>query len=259
VNEADFVTNGFSYADGAKALVYSLKHVYNTERDVIVLVTPEISQNTRDFMVTLGAKIKEVQKIPKPTHMPANPWNITRWNDLFTKIRLWELTDYNKIVFLDSDCLILHSIDFFFSYPELSATQRWSRNVILWDGWNGHLFVLTPSKATFDNMVKLMNTEFYPTVYVEQSFLNWYFGSNGYTPMYAADLDPVIYYKYNNNFRKLTEERKKLPILHDKFWTKEDRIAPVFNQIWLDHYNGAVNFVKKQKENYLKKKKRKNS
>ncbi|CAI7869303.1 unnamed protein product [Closterium sp. NIES-54] len=61
-----------------------------------------------------------------------------------SKLRLWQLTEYAKLVFIDSDLLLLTSVDFLFSYPEISARGN--------DGsdFNSGVMVLEPSDCTFE-------------------------------------------------------------------------------------------------------------
>ncbi|CAI6000298.1 unnamed protein product [Closterium sp. NIES-64] len=67
---------------------------------------------------------------------------VTREGD--TKLRLWQQTEYTKLLFIDSDLLLLNSIDFLFSYPEISARGN--------DGtdFNSGVMVLEPSDCMFE-------------------------------------------------------------------------------------------------------------
>ena len=69
---------------------------------------------SRRFLVC--SKSEPFQK--KTPWSPINYYNIlfilsyNEWN--FTKLRLWTLR-FEKIIYLDADCLVLHSIDYLFS------------------------------------------------------------------------------------------------------------------------------------------------
>nr|CAD1838876.1 unnamed protein product [Ananas comosus var. bracteatus] len=63
------------------------------------------------------------------------------WN--YSKFRLWQLTDYDKVVFVDADLLVLLSVDFLFAAPEISATGN---NASL---FNSGVMVIEPSNCTF--------------------------------------------------------------------------------------------------------------
>ena len=44
--------------------------------------------------------------------------------DNFVKLRLWQLTEYERCVFLDADTVVLKNIDRLFEYPEFSAAPN---------------------------------------------------------------------------------------------------------------------------------------
>ena len=68
----------------------------------------------------------------------------------FTKIRLWQLTQFKKVVFLDADTLVLRNIDDLFERPELSACPDagWP------DCFNSGVFVAEPSESTFNRLLQ---------------------------------------------------------------------------------------------------------
>ncbi|PWA37586.1 Glycosyl transferase, family 8 [Artemisia annua] len=87
-----------------------------TTRDLVALVDETISEYHRNGLEQAGWKIRMIQRIrnPKAKKDKYNAWN-------YTKFRLWQLTDYEKIIFIDADLLILRNIDFLFQMPEISA------------------------------------------------------------------------------------------------------------------------------------------
>lgn len=133
------------YVCGAIAAAQSIRMSGST-RDLVILVDETISEYHRSGLEAAGWKIKTIQRIrnPKAEKDAYNEWN-------YSKFRLWQLTDYDKIIFIDSDLLILRNIDFLFGMPEISAT-----------GNNGTLFnsgvmVIEPSNCTFQLLMKHIN------------------------------------------------------------------------------------------------------
>lgn len=71
----------------------------------------------------------------------------------FTKLRLWQLTQFRKVVFMDADTLVLRNIDDLFERPELSACAD-----VGWpDCFNSGVFVAVPSEETFAKLIKFAN------------------------------------------------------------------------------------------------------
>lgn len=94
---------------------------------------------------------------------------------LWQKLRVWNMTEYKKIVMLDNDLLLTGKIDELFNEPELSGVPQLYSNekIMFWDprdlenfvpivddpsfisneGLNGGVVVLNPSSNTFNQLV----------------------------------------------------------------------------------------------------------
>lgn len=71
----------------------------------------------------------------------------------FLKLQIWSLTEYDKLIWLDSDSLVTSSMDFLFDYPGTwSQPDNWlctaSKDVC------SGLLVLEPSRSTYECMVQ---------------------------------------------------------------------------------------------------------
>ncbi|KAK3006029.1 hypothetical protein RJ639_016308, partial [Escallonia herrerae] len=133
------------YVCGAIAAARSIRMAGST-RDLVILVDETITEYYRSGLELAGWKIRIIQRIrnPKAEKDAYNEWN-------YSKFRLWQLTDYDKIIFIDADLLILRNIDFLFGMPQISAT-----------GNNGTLFnsgvmVIEPSNCTFQLLMDHIN------------------------------------------------------------------------------------------------------
>ncbi|KAK7399396.1 hypothetical protein VNO78_10578 [Psophocarpus tetragonolobus] len=147
------------YVCGAIAAAQSIRMSGST-RDLVILVDETISEYYRSGLEAAGWKIRTIQRIrnPKAEKNAYNEWN-------YSKFRLWQLTDYDKIIFIDADLLILRNIDFLFGMPEITAT-----------GNNGTLFnsgvmVVEPSNCTFQLLMNHIN-EFESYNGGDQGYLN---------------------------------------------------------------------------------------
>ncbi|KAM7513785.1 hypothetical protein LguiA_003368 [Lonicera macranthoides] len=133
------------YVCGAIAAAQSIRMAGST-RDLVILVDETISDYHRSGLELAGWKLRTIQRIrnPKAEKDAYNEWN-------YSKFRLWQLTDYDKIIFIDADLLILRNIDLLFNMPQISAT-----------GNNGTLFnsgvmVIEPSNCTFNLLMDHIN------------------------------------------------------------------------------------------------------
>jgi alpha-N-acetylglucosamine transferase len=95
--------------------------------------------------------------------------------DNFVKLRLWELDQFEKIIFLDADTLVIQNIDHLFGYPEFSAAPNLYESLADFHRMNAGVFVAQPNRMTFDHMMMTLDQPgvFWPRT--DQTFLESYF------------------------------------------------------------------------------------
>ncbi|GMH17123.1 hypothetical protein Nepgr_018964 [Nepenthes gracilis] len=133
------------YVCGAIAAAQSIR-MAGSSRDLVILVDETISDYHRGGLEAAGWKIHTIQRIRNPK---AEPEAYNEWN--YSKFRLWQLTDYDKIIFIDADLLILRNIDFLFRMPEISVIGN---NATL---FNSGVMVVEPSNCTFQLLMDHIN------------------------------------------------------------------------------------------------------
>ncbi|KAG6386242.1 hypothetical protein SASPL_155134 [Salvia splendens] len=131
-----------AYVCGAIALAQSIIQS-NTTKDLVLLADDHVSPESINGLRSAGWKIKRIQRIRNP-HSKKNAYN--EWN--YSKLRLWELAEYDKVMFIDSDFIVTRSLDEFFAHPGVSAKGD---NI---NRFNSGLMVLEPSMCTFRTLMK---------------------------------------------------------------------------------------------------------
>lgn len=166
------------FVNATRVLFHSLRRT-GTTKDFLVLVadvngTNTLSERSLKQLHSLGCKVKHVRTIE-------NPWQnvsknlirgVLQWQ--FTKLRIWEQTEYTKLVYMDSDMLVMRNIDELFNSPELSAADDYGFQATPHREFNAGLLVLEPSVAQLHRMRKAWLTTS-RTTSMEQWFLNMYF------------------------------------------------------------------------------------
>lgn len=108
------------YFISARMLVWQLLHSPRTRSrrpiDVVVLVTPSVSQSRRAVLEADGAIIQPIEFLRKEW----GEFRETRWEDMLAKLRGWEMTQYSRVAILDTDIILREPIDHIF---EDEATQ----------------------------------------------------------------------------------------------------------------------------------------
>ncbi|KAG6402487.1 hypothetical protein SASPL_134682 [Salvia splendens] len=134
-----------SYVCGAITLAQTLIQT-RTRRDLILLLDTSISEPSRVALRRAGWQLRSIKRIRNP-RMKKKSYN--EYN--YSKFRLWQLTDYDKVIFIDADIIVLRNINFLFHLPQMSAV-----------GNNDHIFnsgimVIEPSNCTFRMMMRRRN------------------------------------------------------------------------------------------------------
>ncbi|PKA54553.1 Putative UDP-glucuronate:xylan alpha-glucuronosyltransferase 3 [Apostasia shenzhenica] len=133
------------YVCGAIVAAQSIRLTGST-RDLVILVDETIRSHYKNGLEAAGWKIRKIKRIRNPN---AEKDAYNEWN--YSKFRLWQLTEYDKIIFIDADLLVLRNIDFLFKMPEISATGN---NVTL---FNSGVMVIEPSNCTFKLLMDQIN------------------------------------------------------------------------------------------------------
>ncbi|GJP37080.1 hypothetical protein CLOM_g21524 [Closterium sp. NIES-68] len=151
-----------SYVCGAMVLAHSIRRS-GSQHDMVVLVSPEISNRSRDALREAGWKVKEIERIRNPF---ARKSTYNEWN--YSKLRLWQLTEYSSVIFVDADLLVLRNLDHLFAFPDLSARGNDQTD------FNSGLMLIRPSQCTFRELLANAHTIRSPNG-GDQGYLNNYF------------------------------------------------------------------------------------
>ncbi|KAF8496663.1 nucleotide-diphospho-sugar transferase [Gautieria morchelliformis] len=99
-----------SYLPGTLVLNYSLQAVAS-KYHLVVMVTPELSESARDALSKEKISIKEIARLDPREGSHTLAADDARFKDTWTKLRAFELVEYDRIAFLDSDMLVLKNMD----------------------------------------------------------------------------------------------------------------------------------------------------
>lgn len=183
------VTNA-DYALGARVLLRSLKRT-GTAADLVILHTGGVASRELEALEREGAVLIRAELLPtsdvfnerhaRSKLHGAAPFTKGRKPgfhtplDNFAKLRLWQLTQYQRVVFLDADTLVLRNIDKLFAYPEFSAAPNVYESLSDFHRLNSGVFVAKPSSATFEAMLERLDA---PEAFwrrTDQTFLETWF------------------------------------------------------------------------------------
>ncbi|HMQ39903.1 MAG TPA: glycosyltransferase family 8 protein [Paracoccus sp. (in: a-proteobacteria)] len=233
------------YALGALALVNSIKAT-GTGADCVVLHTavPEagleplrqvgarligvdLLDTSTEFNAThareaLHARAAFTKGVKPPFHTPL---------DNFAKLRLWQLVEYEAVVFIDADAVMLRNCDKLFAYPEFCAAPNVYESLTDFHRLNSGVFTAQPSAETFQLMLDRLDRPGMFWRRTDQTFLESFFPDWHGLPVFYNMLQ---YVWFNMPDLWSWEEIHILHYQYEKPWQdheKAGRLRPLID-IW---------------------------
>ena len=172
-----------NYLDGVRTLLFSLTKV-KSNYPLIVIVPVGFDIACQQAIKAWGGIIEYAENWEKVDLGDLIKKNKRpHWNNTFIKLCIFNLVQFEKIVYIDSDMIVLENIDHLFDKNHISAVQG-GKLIFHWEDINSGLMVIKPNQKEFSELVNLI-----PTVCKKKIESNEGFG----------DQDVIsYYYKYVN-------------------------------------------------------------
>nr|XP_036582883.1 glycogenin [Colletotrichum truncatum]KAF6791779.1 glycogenin [Colletotrichum truncatum] len=136
----------------AAVLAESLRKT-GTSLPLCVIVTP--STMSADAISSLQAIFEQVIPVSTVTALTADNLNIIGRPDLhatMTKIQLWSLTQFKRLLYLDADTLVMSNLDHLFSLPDTIPFAA-APEIGFPDCFNSGVMLLRPDMKTYDELM----------------------------------------------------------------------------------------------------------
>lgn len=182
------VTNA-DFARGARALVRSIR-LSGSREDIVVMHTAALADTDLAPLRALGARLVVTDLLPtshafNTAHARDRLHHVAPFTkgskppfhtplDNFAKLRLWQL-DYDRVVFLDADTLMLRNCDRLFLYPEFCAAPNVYESLADFHRMNSGVFTARPDPATFARMMAALDQPGAFWQRTDQTFLQSFF------------------------------------------------------------------------------------
>jgi glycogenin glucosyltransferase len=213
------------YLPGLLVLNKSLQSV-RSAYPLHALITSKVSNRTKRALEKVGIGYSVIGEIHNPTDVNRQH----RWFPTYSKLAIFGQVQYQKIVYLDVDMLVLRNIDNLFSCPHMAATNAGGMlpRKSLWTHLNSGLFILEPAQALFEDMVskigKIEKLESggdagRPAYGSDQDFLNAYYPDWPQQAHLHLDHAYNIFHYYADEYHELLgytleEGPKAIKVLH---------------------------------------------
>ena len=142
---------------------------------IYILVSPEVSEATRFRLQSICDGIIPVESICCPYK---NPEHDASWtNSELTKLNIWNLTQFKKVVYLDADVLVLENIDELFS---IECSFAAAPDIFPPDKFNAGVLVIEPNASVYEELISLVGVlpshDGGDTGFLNSYFSSWYTG-----------------------------------------------------------------------------------
>lgn len=257
LNDPDNLNDDYFIA--TRLLGYQLMHAPETRTKNIpflVLATKKVSEKKLERLRLDGAIVLPVETVEKPAWI-AEGLGAANWAEMFDKLRLWELTQFERICFLDGDTVLNRPLDGIFNdtavashktlnHPErLKSDEGTLPSTYVFAGQpemnfghhyppseeqhdypninylNGGFFVMQPSLdilAYYLSVMQLPNR--FPPKLQEQNLLNYAHRSEkegGNMPWKMLDT------RWNLHYPTMEDVKGGVASLHEKWWAPVDK------------------------------------
>lgn len=191
-----------SYLLGIKLLSKSLKKV-KSQFPLLVLITNNVNQETIKQIEQLQINYKIINNIETPSNIiKFNLYNgyknIYHYSHIFSKIEIFHELNFDKIIYLDADILILKNIDhLFYQQDDISVTidissiKTYQQKI-----FNSGFIIFSPKQDLFYKLLYYLNNyNLNNTIYKyigDQALLNDFFANN-----YPININYLDNSKYN--------------------------------------------------------------
>ncbi|XP_072975506.1 galactinol synthase 2-like [Typha angustifolia] len=268
-----FLAGDGDYVKGVVGLAKGLRKV-GAKYPLVVAMLPDVPESHRQLLVSQGCIVREI----KPVYPPENQtqFAMAYYVINYSKLRIWEFVEYEKMMYLDADIQVYDNIDHLFDLPggyfyavmDCFCEKTWSHTrqykigycqqcpeKVTWPHdklgpppslyFNAGMFVSEPSMAVAKSLLDTVNVTT-PTPFAEQDFLNMFF-KDIYKPIpLVYNLVLAMLWRHPENV-----ELEKVKVVHYcaagskpwKFTGKEANMdredIKVLVDKWWDIYNDA--------------------
>jgi alpha-N-acetylglucosamine transferase len=214
------------FLPGILVLHHSLRQMQN-DTDLVILVNSEIGAEVISFLETNSLHLRIIEPIENPYREELTD---IRSFHMYTKLRIFTLTEYDKLVYLDADLLICDCIECLFDKPHMSGVAAGSirEENKHWTKLNAGVLVIEPSMDLFHRMESAIGL-LPSSTKGDQGFLHSYYPDWEYQP--ALHLEhrfniPAVYldkycetglFSFNYRDKKVCSEN--VSIIH--FWGRD--------------------------------------
>lgn len=148
--------SNYRYFLGVVGLYRSL-HSVKSKYPLYCMLSEGIDLGIKSQLECIGIRciLLSTKILSEGENIRVNQDSYTHWLYTFDKLRIWGLTQFDKLVFLDSDMMIRENIDSLFDMPSFSASVAGGK-MHGWTKLNSGLIVVKPDREVEKQMIEIV-------------------------------------------------------------------------------------------------------
>lgn len=218
------------YIVGSQALCLSIRR-HRVPPDVVLVTYIPVDYEERGVYPDLLGCFDHVNVV-HPVKVSKEP-SFYRFKEQYAKLRLWSQTQYERIVYMDSDFYVvqLDPIVALLRSPALhfGAVKDFQAGQFR-DWWNGGFVVLTPNTTVYEdlmaNVEPFINGGRFDTEKAEQGYISAYFQDMGYSLPTVFNLNLAILDQQPETWRRYIDRAVAIHYTLEKPWFSQRRGEP---------------------------------
>ena len=237
-----------NFLDGAILLGYTLKKYHPYYPIYMMYFENALSNRTLCSLRQVSWILQPVKNIPPPLK---GTWS--HFINQFTKLTLWNMTDFDSIIYLDVDTLVFGDISHLYELVVDPSRTRFEFAAVA-DNWHGQfafhfnagVLILHPSTAVFNELIRTMSLEgnYDPTM-AEQAFLNAFFQLRYLQLPMIYNVNLAMYSVYPDLWKRLQPDFKIVHFTLVKPFLKQSNKAydlplQLYRNTWNQYTNSTV-------------------
>ncbi|KAL3749946.1 hypothetical protein ACJRO7_010990 [Eucalyptus globulus] len=196
-----FLAGNGHYVKGVVGLAKGLRKA-KSKYPLVVAILPDVPADHRKILEDQGCIVREIEPVYPPENQ--TQFAMAYYVINYSKLRIWEFVEYDKMIYLDGDIQVFDNIDhlfdlpngFFYAVMDCFCEKTWSHtpqyeigycqqcpDKVQWPDhvgpkpslyFNAGMFVYEPNLDTYHDLLETLKVT-PPTSFAEQDFLNMYF------------------------------------------------------------------------------------
>lgn len=251
-----------TYIPGVVVLYKSLKKT-KTKYPFYVLINSSINECDIEYLKEFGINvIKSNNKellIPSKIRFSNRENGYNQWNHTFDKLHIFQLDQFKKLVYIDSDMLILNNIDELFEKPHMSAVVAGALRPenSHWKLLNSGLMVIEPQKGLGNkiahtlSIVQNKKDYFGDQDLIQEYYNKWEFQNDlRLDDKYNLFIFDLEYYVSNLGYRIFGKSNKTISIIHfigkQKPWmmTRTQKVKTLFYNLRIKNFSTFIIYLR---------------